>query len=160
MACFKDHIKQANSNLCFLNKINSNNDFFDWQVTTCYYVAIHIINAHLAEFDSHYKTHNDVKLSINPYTLISACKVDEDTYLSFISLQNLSRRSRYLINENVEKTDDRISYLTYEKHLSKAIRHLEKLIQFIKKKYPNTNIEKVKLTCSLIKKEELKEFSI
>ena len=72
---------------------------FDWQVTICFYTAVHLINCHLANFGLQYRKHKDVKDALNPYT-ISPAKLPEDEYSAYISLQSLSRRSRYLVNEN------------------------------------------------------------
>lgn len=99
MPSFEEHIIQVNRNLNFLTNINNNvTDCCDWQITVCFYTALHIINAHLSKFDLQYRKHSDVNHAINPYT-ISPGRIPEDVYISYMSLQSLSRRSRYLVNE-------------------------------------------------------------
>ena len=44
MPQFEDHVKQAQHNLKFLENINAGNyDCVDWQVTTCFYTALHLV---------------------------------------------------------------------------------------------------------------------
>lgn len=62
MPRFNEHIEQARHNILFLEFINkSGNDFCDWQVTTCFYIGVHLINAHLSMFNMQYRKHVDVK---------------------------------------------------------------------------------------------------
>ena len=82
MASFDDHISQAKGNLTFLTGVNLNfNSNWDWQVTICFYVAVHLMNGHLAKkANLHYRTHNDVKNGINPHNPTAVYKVPEDIY--------------------------------------------------------------------------------
>ncbi len=153
MATFNDHILQAKKNIVFLSDINQKvPDSLDWQVTTCFYTALHLINAHLAKFNMQYRRHVDVKDALNPERPTSITKLDEDEYVSYIALQSLSRRARYLV-EDTDITSER-AYLTYEKHLAKSLRHLDKLIVYFSRKY-DLEIPKFNITCSSIKFEEL-----
>lgn len=154
MANFKEHITQAKSNLDYLSKINTHiNDRWDWQVTTCFYTALHLMNAHIAKkANKNYLSHTRVDQALNPYGL-SVAKIDEDTYSSYNSLANLSRRSRYLLTENKNQVDSETDIqrqcLTYSKHLKKAIIHLEKILVFLKNEYgeefTKTNIKCIDL---------------
>lgn len=145
MAGFEDHITQAQRNLSFLEKVNNQiNDYPDWQVTICFYTALHFVNAHLSTFGLQYRRHNDVKHALNPKVPLSTSKLPEEEYIAYVTLQMLSRRSRYLVNEK-EVTSDR-AFFTYDKHLAKALIHLDRLIQFFNKKY-NLNIDKVSVKC-------------
>jgi hypothetical protein len=66
LAHIEDHLRQATRNLKFLENINQLvTDSMDWQVTACFYTALHLINAHLANFGMQYKTHHDVKMCIS-----------------------------------------------------------------------------------------------
>jgi hypothetical protein len=137
---FSEHILQAKNNLVFLSEINKNiNNRWDWQVTTCFYSAVHLINAHLVnKTGKNYLSHNQVAEHINPYNNLSVSKLDEETYLSYNKLHQLSRRSRYLLNENFKKkgvVDVQPACITYDKHLKKAIRHLDNVINYISKEY-------------------------
>lgn len=158
MAKFEDHILQARKNINFLSAINNNvPDCLDWQVTTCFYTALHLVNAHLSKHDMQYRKHVDVKDALNPEKQLSLTKIDEAYYISYISLQSLSRRARYLVEEgdrNLESTD---AFLIYEKHLAKAFRHLDKLLGYFSTKY-SLSFPKVEIKCDNIQYDELKHF--
>lgn len=146
MADFSSHLSQVNSNLDFLTKINANcNNHIDWQVTTCFYVGVHLINAFLAtEANLHFSSHERVKDAISPDSSIAKTRLDNATYLAYVKLRNLSRRSRYLCSdEDPNKNADQV-FKTYEKHYLKAFSQLDKLMIFFYKKYgtdlPKTSI--------------------
>lgn len=135
MGTFTEHINQAKQNLSFLSSVNENiNNRWDWQVTVCFYSAVHLINAHIVSKTSkNYLTHGQVAEVINPYATLSLGSIDENTYVSYTKLHQLSRRSRYLLSENYDKTIDvQTACLTYDKHFKKAIHHLDVIIEFIK----------------------------
>jgi uncharacterized protein (UPF0332 family) len=115
---FDDHVLQAKRNLSFLQKINDQiEDCFDWQVTVCYYAALHLINAHTAKFGLQYRKHVDVIDAINPMHRLSPTKLPEDEYVAYIALQSLSRRARYLVNvKDKQLCSEKVQYI-YEKHL-------------------------------------------
>ena len=147
MATFEEHIAQAKSNLLFLERINSNcNEFWDWQVTTCFYVAVHLANAHISKkLDLHYRTHNDVKNALNPEIQLSPSKFSEENYLAYVKLMNLSRRARYLCHDSPNNIDGSKGHMTYDVHLLKAIKNLDKLLIFFETEY------KIKFEKSIIK---------
>jgi len=134
LATFDDHISQANRNLEFLSSINlSHNSYWDWQVTVCYYVNVHIVNAHLANVANlHYRTHEDVKNAVNPFNALAIGKIPEDVYLAYAKLEGLSRRSRYLCHES--KREDG-TFLTYDKHFAKAIKLLDSILSYFAAEY-------------------------
>ena len=145
MAQFDDHANQAERNLQFLEQINGNvKDCVDWQVTVCFYTALHLINAHLANFGLQYRTHNSVKDALNPERQTSVSKLPENEYTAYVGLQMLSRRSRYLVNEKDGQTSSQQAALTNEKHLVKALRNLDKLLMFFVTSYgrpmPHINV--------------------
>ncbi|MEJ0105203.1 MAG: hypothetical protein WDO19_22760 [Bacteroidota bacterium] len=161
MASFDEHINQAKSNLLFLTETNSkNNSFWDWQVTTAFYVAVHIVNAHLAHIGNlHYRTHEDVKNAINPYNPLALGKIDETIYLCYAKLEGLSRRSRYLCHDDPANRGTNV-HLTYDRHFAKAIRNLDKLLNFFNLNY-NLKYTKPKISCSeLSKSENFKVFEV
>jgi hypothetical protein len=48
VALFEENIAQAKSNLNFLETVNQKiGNYYDWQVTICFYTAGHLVNAHL-----------------------------------------------------------------------------------------------------------------
>ena len=87
MADYQAHIAQAKKSPAFLSGINQKlNDTWDWQVTTAYYVAVHLMNGHLARrANLHYKTHADVKNAL--FAQLSPCKILDYVYTSFIKLE-------------------------------------------------------------------------
>jgi hypothetical protein len=136
LASFDEHIKQAKSNLNFLISVNDKiENNWDWQVTISFYAAVHLINAHISKkSDQHYRSHELVNNAINPYNQASINKLSEEDYTSYMKLQNLSRRARYLCHDKPEVRDDN-AFFTYDKHFSKALNHLDKLLTFISSEY-------------------------
>ena len=160
MPDFDAHIRQAKRNLQFLSNINLNiTDCYDWQVTTCFYVSVHLVNAHLSQFDQQYRTHENVKLAINPYTVTSLMKIPENEYVAYTSLENLSRRARYLVNVKDSKLISDKPALIYEKHLAKALRHLDKLLIHFGTIYP-IGMNRYNVKCANINTQELQFFKI
>ena len=162
MGTFTEHIQQAKQNLSFLSSVNENiNDRWDWQVTVCFYSAVHLINAHIVSKTSkNYLTHGQVSGVINPYADLSLGKLDEKTYTSYTKLFHLSRRSRYLLNENFDKSVDiQTACLTYDKHFKKAIHHLDIVIEYIKANY-SESFGKEDLTCLELKGRTFSNFNI
>lgn len=157
MADYQDHINQAKKNLLILAEVNKSiPNSWDWQVTISYYVAVHLINGHLAKkANLHYKTHVDVKNAI--YSTIPACNVPQDVYLAFGKLENYSRRARYLCHDDMKSNDDTKAYLTYDRHLRKALQYLDTMLSYFSSEYgeqfPNYSID-----CIEIKNLTLKYF--
>lgn len=136
MANFEEHIRQAQQNLEFLGKINQKiNNHYDWQVTVCFYVAVHLANAHIAKFGVQYRKHTDVNFALNPENRASVCKLPTEEYVSYIVLHNLSRRARYLVNDKQDDIRNENTFFTYDKHFGKAIRHLDKLLTYFSNLY-------------------------
>lgn len=159
MALFAAHLDQAKRNLSFLESVNKNiQERYDWQVTICFYVAVHLINAYLADKEnSHYRSHSDVEAAINPYG--GSCTVSDNVFTSFKKLRNLSRRSRYLIHETPSKDADGLCHLTYDVHLNKAVRYLDTILSFINLIYKTEDIPITKISCSGINFSGLRYFS-
>ncbi len=157
MPSFEEHIMQVNRNLNFLTNINNSvNDCFDWQITVCFYSALHTVNAHLSKFDLQYRKHSDVNHAINPFTL-SPGRLPEEIYIAYMSLQSLSRRSRYLVNEKDKNLKSDQAFLIFEKHIAKGFRHLDLLLNYFNVRY-KLNMQSGLLKCSEIKRKE--DFSV
>lgn len=152
MATYPDYINQAQKNLNFLCQVNSTiPESWDWQVTVSFYTALHLINAHIVQVTgTHYRSHEQVGIAINPYH-ISPAKLPEDVYLGYVKLQALSRRARYLYNE--KNKDDR-AHFTYDKHLSRAVRHLDCILKYFQTRY-NVAFKKSCINCRELKSEGL-----
>ncbi len=153
MPSFQDHVKQFSENLQFFERVNGHfPDQFDWQVTVCFYAALHLINAHLAKLGMQYRTHSDVTNAINPENLMSVMRIPVDPYVAYISLLNLSRRARYLINTENVKLET--ASFTYDKHLAKAVKKLDVLISWFANQYPEVKFEKINIKCIEIKQTD------
>lgn len=155
---FSEHITQAKHNLQFLQDVNNTfSCYWDWQVTICFYVAVHLVNAHLSKTcNQHYRKHTEVFNAISPYR-ISHAKFSEDDYFAFLSLYNLSRRSRYLISENTKDHQTK-PFFTHEKHFSKSIKHLDRIIGLMKAIH-KVQIPEIKIKSSFLGPHDLKNFS-
>jgi len=155
LANFNSHLSQAKRNLKFLGEIDTGKSV-DWKVTVAFYTALHLINAHVAiSANLHYITHRDLDLFLNPNNKMSLCKVDDDTFVNYKTLLNLSRRSRYLLNDGTPHLDSESEHLTFEKHYKKALKNLNHIMEFMTNKYDNEfNVTEI----TSINFEELKYF--
>ena len=155
MPQFQEHIDHAKHNLNILSQMNELiPDSWDWQVTISFYTALHLINAHLAKINLQYRSHQDVNNAINPHNQLAIGKLPQSEYIAFVSLQNLSRRSRYLVQVKDRGLASTSASKTYEKHLAKSSRHLNTLIDFFCKKYGLT-FNPISLQCHDLKANEL-----
>lgn len=152
MASFEAHLDQAKKNISFLIDNNSSGStHWDWQVTTCFYIAVHIANAHLAKVANlHYRTHEAVKIALSPNPL-SLTQIPEDIYLAYAKLEGLSRRARYLCHNEPQKSDENIAFFTHEKHFSKAIKNLDIFLNYFSKKY-GIDFGKIIVKCGFLDK--------
>ncbi|KGO89538.1 hypothetical protein Q764_07120 [Flavobacterium suncheonense GH29-5 = DSM 17707] len=112
-------------------------------------MSAHVVN----KTNKNYLSHTSVSDVINPTRVLSVGKIDEATYLSYTKLYQLSRRSRYLINEKVAQNkggapqpDIQPCNLTYSTHFRKAVSHLEVVMNFMAKEYALT-FSKTDLKC-------------
>lgn len=131
-----------------MEKINGQ-QFVDWQVTTCFYCAVHLVNAHLSLHNMQYRKHVDVKDAINPknaQSISNNSSFPDDVYLAYTKLQSLSRRSRYLVNDNDNNLNSDKAALTFDVHLAKAIRHLNTMWEYMNKVH-SVQIPKIILVC-------------
>ncbi len=161
MPQFDDHIYQAKENFSFLSIINQTaSEHYDWQVTVCFYTSLHLVNAHLAKFNQQFRNHKDVSNVISPYNSTSLMKLPADVYVAYEALFSLSRRSRYLTNMKDDKLKSDIAFFTHEKHLSRAVRHLELIFNYFDQLY-GINCAKIPLKCALLtNKNEFKFFDL
>lgn len=156
MAAYIDHINQSKKNLRFLESINNFEDEnWDWQVTAAFYVALHLINAHIEKkAGQSYRTHHQVDHQINSEGSRPA-RLDEGVYLAYIKLYKLSRRSRYLIHETDKTNTD--THLTYDKHFAKAMKSLDKVLNYMREEY-GEEFTQMKLRCIELKKKSTKNY--
>lgn len=159
MASFQEHIDQAYKNIDFLCSTNcycrSN---IDWQITVSFYVCVHLINAHVAQTaNQHYRTHAQIDKAINPFIVPpKASALPQDIYTTYGKLKNLSRRSRYLVNNDPLNTSVQAFY-TNEKHFGKAVKFLDRIMDFMATTH-NVTFDMKNIDCNLIKNENLNYF--
>jgi len=161
MASYTEHISQAKNNLAFLHEINKgiNGTYWDWKVTVSFYVGVHLVNSHIAaKTNCHYRKHEEVDKAISPFTTLSLSKMPEDVYTSYRHLQNLSRRSRYLISEKMDNRTD-AGQLTYDKHFKRALTHLDRLMEFIKETY-SEGFTKTIVNCQIARSSQFEHFNV
>lgn len=159
MALFEEHIKQAKKNLDFLKSTSNNNvsDFWDWKVTICFYTAVHLVNAHISsKMNHHYRSHDDVNKVLNPFNRTSIAIIPENYFTAYIKLSNLSRRSRYLVSDDMGVRDIK-GFFTSEKHFAKAVRNFDILMTYFVESYI-LNFDKTILNCDRIKNDTLNYF--
>lgn len=137
--------------------------YWDWQVTTAYYAAVHLLNAHLAKTANiHYKVHEAVKNEINPESMSGnpACRIEMDIYLCYVKLEGLSRRSRYLCHQDKQV----VSYdkhTTYDKHFAKSIKYLDKILEYFMNLHSFQITPSPQVSCpELTKQSQLKVFKL
>ena len=161
MALFDSHINQAKANLDFLKHINETiNNRYDWQITVCFYVAVHLISGYIADKASkHFQSHAQTLNAINPdgHSLLS---ISEDAYFAYKSLQNLSRRSRYLINDKETEKAPTDCFLTHSVHFHKSLRYLDEVMNFMELTYPDIKLPVIRIKCLELKKDSLKHFNV
>lgn len=126
----------------------------------CFYTALHLINAHIVDKSKYnYISHSKVDSIINPYNTLSPAKLSEEIYLSYTKLLQLSRRSRYLLSDNFNSKSPRADILsgsfTYSKHFTKAIYHLDRIIDFMNTEY-NEEFPTVEIRCIDLKNQIFK----
>lgn len=163
MASYQEHINQANNNLQFLQKVScSIQESWDWQVTVCFYAAVHIINAHIAhKANQHYRSHELVSDAISPWQPLSPARLEEHEFYPYRTLQNLSRRSRYLISDD-KKNQSTDSFLTFDKHFAKAIKNLDELLSYMEARYGSQIKGLIEIECIELesKASSLKYFKV
>jgi hypothetical protein len=148
-----DHLKQAERNLGFLEIVNTSaHSYYDWQITVCFYVAVHLVNAHLSKQGMQFRKHTEVNAHLNPQGT-SPARIDQAAYLNYEKLFILSRRARYLVDTESTDKDRTRAHLSYEKHLKRALVNLDALIEYFCKKLAVT-LPTPSVTCSEIKANE------
>lgn len=162
MPSFDAHLSQAKSNLTFLEHVNHTlPEQRDWQVTVCFYVAVHLANAYLADKEhQHYQTHGKRDLALNPFNGAAQHSWPEDEYYAYEDLSALSRRSRYLCSEADNRGDRNVrnqAFLTHEKHLLEALRNLDLVMTHFENVY-NQDLPILEMTCAGLDKASLSHF--
>ena len=99
MANSNGHLQQSKVNYRLLKKLAENLDSqfqHDWQVTLCFYVAVHLVNALLAKENEHPQTHSE---TLEAIVLLKSVSNPNDLYVIksiYKSLKEYSQKARYL----------------------------------------------------------------
>ncbi len=159
MPDFKTHLSQAEKNLIILQGVNNHiPDSWDWQVTIGFYAALHLANAHIAKtINAHYRSHSDMRNALNFEITINPSKFDEDAYIAYVRLQNLSRRARYLCSEDNQNQDYQKPYYISDKFFGKSLRLLSTVISYFEGKY-GIKINPIQIKCDRLQHNELPYF--
>lgn len=149
MADFSAHVVQAKSNLDFLESLNAIPGKWDWKVTVSFYVAVHLMNAHLAiKMNKHYRSHHEVETAISPYCSIPTARINASVFPVYMALKNLSRRSRYLCAE--DGRNPQVGVLTEDRHLKKALGYLDVLLLWFSSEYTSESFSQKAIKCPLL----------
>lgn len=147
MAQFDEHYSRACSDIEFLEQVNSRfPDRIDWQITVAYYVAVHLVNAHIAKFSLHYQSHNEIRSAINPHRTIPLAGVSPEAYDDFELLTMLSRRARYLQSEKSPSLAPQAAHYVFDKHFRRSLQMLDTILTYFYETYKLT-LPKITLIC-------------
>ncbi len=103
-----------------------------------FYVAVHLINAHLAQHGNHFRRHEEVDDAINPHRRNNPQAVSEDAYKAYAKLRKLSRKSRYLLAET--DTDNATAHVCDVLDRDSAVDYIGVIADYLENEY-NVNFE-------------------
>lgn|GEM_PF-2288546 len=100
MANSSEHFNQAEENFRLLRHLATSRKMYllhDWQVTVCFYVAVHLTNVFLADEGKHNASHIATLNDIPNLRSSVPNKQDRDNlYDYYLDLKDLSQKARYL----------------------------------------------------------------
>lgn len=129
---------QAKKNLRTLSDINNNVDnCIDWQVTLCFYVAVHLMKSHLAHNFIDSTNHEDLKHHISGcHTMrVAGVQIPDAVSYSYSDLENLSRKARYLFPAGGNTMGQNRSPVFTENELVRALVYLDEILVWYSTKY-------------------------
>ncbi len=88
---------------------------------------------------------------------MSTCPIPEEFYKAYVKLEMLSRRSRYLCNDN--DREDNTASLTYDKHLAKALLNLDKIMKYMEAEH-RLSFDLVNIDCIEMKNRTYNFFKL
>lgn len=99
----------------------------------------------------HYRSHKAVEEVISPFGKIATTKLPEDVFVSYMALSNLSRRARYLCTDDGSREGE--AMLTFDKHLKKALYHLNVILEWFSKEYKQDFFVQKMIVCPEMTKD-------
>ncbi|WP_028892696.1 HEPN domain-containing protein [Tenacibaculum sp. 47A_GOM-205m] len=91
-------LNQASHNEKFHQCIceNFSDKFYDWKITTLFYIAIHYLKALAAKRGIDIgQTHHEIEQNVNPKKNNASMRIKQGAWMEYKSLLNYSRTSRY-----------------------------------------------------------------
>jgi HEPN domain len=125
----ENHLLQANHNRDFHNCIDKqfNNRFYDWKITSLFYVAIHYLKALASNRSIDIgETHYDIEQNVNPDRTNAKMRITKGAWREYKNLFNYSRTARY---EGITDVDT-FELLKQQDH-SYCLIHLENFKKYI-----------------------------
>lgn len=140
------HFRQAERNLKVVEWLNSSpNHYWDWQVTTLFYSALHLINGHICETDGgFYNTHSSVQSIIYYKNTQSKASLPREIGIAYEKLQLLSRKARYLYDPTQPKSD-KLQFVGPD-GFEKAVNAYETVYRFLSSTY-YLGIQPIQISC-------------
>lgn len=92
------YLDQASHNEDFHQCIcdNFSDKFYDWRITTLFYIAIHYLKALASKKGINIgQTHHEIEQNVNPKKNNAAMRIKQGAWMEYKSLLNYSRTSRY-----------------------------------------------------------------
>lgn len=133
------HIKKVIHNLNVISQLEAQGSpYRDWQITLCFYSALHLTRYHLqASANYTCTTHEDAKDRLHWQNTMPFSRMDKEPYQAYADLEGFSRRARYI---------PEISPETFEKDYIRAIQRLDKVMHYFDSKY-SLSLPKTQIKC-------------
>lgn len=139
---FEDHVHRAKSNLEVLAVLNRYAHLdYSWQVTLCFYTAVHLINSHLLySAGETFKTHVSTLDRIDPGSAMNVNAVSLTAFKAYLRLHNRSREARYLCKVNdsghVVRNHQGVVRMKH-RHLIQCVSDLDAVLIDFTSRYPD-----------------------
>jgi hypothetical protein len=119
------HLEKAIHNLKVLQHLEIHNSpYRDWQVTVCFYVALHLTRLHLWDkIGQGYESHQTAEHALEPTNLLSLARMEPKPFADYMKLSMLSRKARYLFDGGVPCSINEKSYCDSLRFLDSVMRY-------------------------------------
>lgn len=140
------HFRQAQRNLKVVAWLNSSDtSYWDWQITTLFYSALHLINGHIVATEgTFYNSHAEVRNCIHWQSGRKA-SLPREIGLAYEKLQLLSRKARYLYDP--ERPESNKPQYAGADSFEKAVYAFDKVYRHIAGLY-GLELEPVQINCA------------
>ena len=90
-----EHVRQARHNRAFMECVRRTGKYRDWVVTSCFYCALHFVDAALSTVSVHPNRHEDRNSSLQWLKRSNRKLWSDAGYKHYRELQTQSRKARY-----------------------------------------------------------------